>query len=126
MVSTLPKPEIVRCYFDDGCDLPLPAMCLSWPSKDGGSTEEIWELPEGIRLIGPAPERFGVSIRRQNADAYAVQLLWDRTYLQWPTLSRRQLLTGSLATLLEAIGTDLWYLLDQPIEATNSEPLRAA
>jgi hypothetical protein len=76
--------------------------------------------------MGQAPERFGVSIQRQGADDYAVRLLWDRAYIQWPTLNREQLLTSSLTRLLDAMGTDLWYLLDQPIEAANAEPLRAA
>ena len=31
------------------------------------------------------------------------------------SLTRVQLLTSALAPLLGALGTDLWYLLDQPV-----------
>jgi hypothetical protein len=126
MVKTLPEPEVVRCYFDDGFDPRVPAMCLRWRPESFGQTDRLWELPEGLCLAGPAPERFGVNIQRQSADSYAVQLLWDRTRLIWPDLNRAQLLTSCLAPLLGALGTDLWYLLDQPIEAERGSTCRAA
>jgi hypothetical protein len=59
-------------------------------------------------------------------DGYSVRLLWDRTCLHWPTVTRRELMTSSLAPLLEAMSTDLWYLLDQPIDAETDVPLEAA
>lgn len=113
MVQALPTPEVVRCYFDDAFDPHLPAMHLRWGQT--GRPERLWELPEGVCLVGPAPQRFGVNIQRQGPDSYSVRLLWDRTCLNWLSLTRVQLLTSALAPLLGALGTDLWYLLDQPV-----------
>jgi hypothetical protein len=124
MVQALVAPEVVRCYFDDGFEPHLPAMCLRWPPDDRTPNERVWTLPEGVRLVGPAPQRFGVSIQRRAADTYAVRLLWERTCFNWPAVSRAQLLNTSLELLLGALGTDLWYLLDQPLE--DGFPCRAA
>jgi hypothetical protein len=126
MGRILCQPEIVRCYFDEVFDARVPAMCLRWKSETHESAEQTWELPEGIRLVGPAPQRFGVSFRRHGTDGYAVRLLWDRTCMYWPTLTRRALMASSLVPLLEAVGADLWYLLDQPIAAESNVPLSAA
>ena len=123
MVQALPTPEVVRCYFDEAFDPHLPAMHLRWGQT--GRPERLWELPEGVCLVGPAPQRFGVSIRRQSSDAYAVRLLWDGTCLNWLSLTRVQLLTSSLAPLLGALGTDLWYLLDQPVTGPGQPPTPA-
>ena len=125
MVKTLQSPEVVRCYFDDGFAPRLPAMCLRWDAEAQGR-ERLWELPEGVTLVGPPPERFGVSIRRRGEDSYSVRLLWDRTYLTWGDLPRAQILTSALAPLLGAMGTDLWYLLDQPVTAEFNLPCDAA
>jgi hypothetical protein len=125
MVKTLQPPEVVRCYFDDGFAPRLPAMCLRWDAGGAMGGDRLWDLPEGVTLVGPPPERFGVSIRRCGEDSYSVRLLWDRTYLTWGDLPRAQLLTSALAPLLGAMGTDLWYLLDQPVKP-EAEPLRAA
>jgi len=111
MAQVLPEPEVLRCYFEDTFDPHLPAMSLRW---SGGRREQLWELPEGVTLVGPAPEQFGVSVQRLESDAYCVRLLWDRTCFVWQSLSRNQLLTSAIAPLLRAIGTDPWYLLDQP------------
>jgi hypothetical protein len=123
MAQTLPAPEVVRCFFDESFDPHLPAMSLRWDPGYAGPLERLWDLPEGIAIVGPPPRRFGFSVRRLEADAYAVRLLWDQTQLSWPTLARVQLLTSALAPLLAALGTDLWYLLDQPIP--SGPPLRA-
>jgi hypothetical protein len=125
MVRTLPPPEVVRCYFDDGFAPRLPAMCLRWDMELLGG-ERLWELPEGVTLVGPPPERFGVSIRRRGENSYSVRLLWDRTCLNWDDLPRAQLLTSSLAALLGAMGTDLWYVLDQPVRSASVQRDRAA
>ena len=114
MPHALPAPEVLHCYFDESFDPHLPAMCLRWQPEDTPPGRR-WELPEGVCLFGPAPRRFGVSIQRQDHDAYSVRLLWDRTCLNWLSLSRAQLLTSSLAPLLHALGTALWYLLEQPV-----------
>jgi hypothetical protein len=120
MPETLPPPEVLRCYFDDGFSPRLPAMCLRWNTAARGR-ERLWELPEGLALVGPPPQRFGISIRRRGEDSYGVRLLWDRTCLTWDDLPRVQLLTSSLAALLGALGTDLWYLLDQPVRAAGRD-----
>jgi hypothetical protein len=111
MAQALSPPAVLRCYFDESFDPHLPAMCLRWA---GPQPDRLWELPEGVALVGPPPQRFGVSIRRDGEDAYAVRLLWDRTCLTWRALSRVQLLACALVPVLAALGTDLWYLLDQP------------
>ena len=56
-------------------------MQLHWP--DGPRGEFRWALPLGEEITGPAPTRFGLRVRRQDEDAYAVTLLWDSTYRQW-------------------------------------------
>jgi hypothetical protein len=114
MVHALPVPEVLRCYFDEGFDPHLPAMCLRWPGQEAGN--QVWSLPEGVSLTGPAPCHFGVSIQRLAADGYAVRLLWEHTCLLWRSLTRRQLLDCALGPILTALGTDLLYLLDQPID----------
>jgi hypothetical protein len=55
-----------------------------------------------------------------------VRLLWDGSCFVWQSVKRVQLLTSALAAMLGAIGTDLWYLLDQPVHAEPCTPCRAA
>src|SRR5438105_1571026 len=119
-MTTLPAPEVVRSYFDDAFDPHLPAVSLSWR---GGPPERVWELPEGVSLVGPAPRRFGFRARPRRDGSYEVRLLWDRTCFSWPSLSRVQLLGSSLAPLLAALGNDLWCLLDR---SDGPATLRAA
>src|SRR5688572_20194857 len=88
---TLPSPQVTGCYFDVGFVPPLAAMQLAWPS----AASQTWTLPNGELLQGPPPVRFGLLIRRQAEDAYAVTLLWDTTYRQWFSLRRRELLGSS-------------------------------
>jgi hypothetical protein len=126
MTQTLPVPEVVRCYFDESFEPHLPAMCLRWQQEEHDGTEAVWELPEGMRVTGPPPRHFGVLIQRQALDSYFVRLLWDRTCLTWHDLTREQLLHCDLDPLLAALGTDLWYLLDQPLPDPDGEPPSAA
>src|SRR5262245_34346190 len=91
---TLPAPQVAACYFDVGFVPPLAAMQLVWPQTIPPQTG--WLLPNGETLPGgPPPIRFGLRIRRQAEDAYAVTLLWDSTYRQWYSLRRRELLGSS-------------------------------
>jgi hypothetical protein len=122
----MPTPEVIRCYFDDRFDPPLPAMCLHWPAEISTNLNQGWNLPAGICLTGPPPEQFGISIRREGEDAYIVRLLWNRTCLTWHYLTRAELLASSLLPLLEALGTDLWFLLDQPSTGISEPPNWAA
>lgn len=123
MVQTLLKPEVLRCYFDDGFHPRLPAMCLRW---ENAARERLWELPDNVCLAGSPPERFGISIHRRTADTYTVRLLWNHTGLSWPALTRAELLGSALTPLLAAMGTDLWHMLDQPVSSETGLPRKAA
>lgn len=125
MTQTLPAPEVVRCYFDTTFDPHLPAMCLRW-EDDANAEDFVWELPEGVRLAGPPPRQFGIRVQRQSLDSYSVRLLWERTCLTWLDVTRSQLLNSDLDGLLAALGTDLWYLLDQPLPQSERTTPRAA
>ncbi|MGH7170724.1 MAG: hypothetical protein ACRELF_14875 [Gemmataceae bacterium] len=126
MTQTFAAPEVVRCYFDSSFEPNLPAMCLRWEADDEDRDEHIWELPEGLRFNGPPPRRFGIRVQRQALDSYSVHLLWDRTCLTWLDMTRGELLQSDLDALLAALGTDLWYLLDQPLPHGERTPPRAA
>jgi hypothetical protein len=118
---TLAAPQIVASYFDIGFVPPLAAMQLAWPCRDTG----LWTLPSGESLTGPPPARFGLCVRRQAEDAYAVTLVWDSTYRQWFSLRRRELINSSLREILAALGTPLEYVLDQPVGPPD-RPLTSA
>lgn len=122
----LPKPEILESCWEDSDAPPLTALRLQWDPNMLGAAERVWRLPERIVLTGPAPERFGVTIIREDIDAYAVRLLWNDIRFDWTALTRMQLLTTSLVPIMRALGQDLWTLLNQPIHAVISHPRRAA
>jgi len=123
-MPVLKAPEVLRSYLDEEFDPHVPALRLRWgPASE--RDERIWELPEGVSIIGPPPERFGFHVERWADDGYSVRMLWNRTLLSWSALNRVQLLTSSLAPLLRALGSDLWQLLGQPIQA-SSLPLQTA
>ena len=115
----LPKPQVERCFFENSFDTPLPAMELCWDPDGPGVAERTWYLPGSVQVKGPAPERFGITINRLGADSYRVRVLWNRLCLCWEDLTRVQIMTSSLAIVLNALGTDLWYLLSQPIEESG-------
>ena len=130
-MNSLPAPRVVACYFDIGFVPPLAAMQLVWPphglpaNENGTRPEPRWTLPSGEVLGGPPPARFGLHVRRQADDAYAVILLWDSTYRQWFSLRRSELQGSSLGLVLAALGTPLEYLLDQPTRPPD-RPLTSA
>jgi hypothetical protein len=111
----LPKPEVKRCFWVR-TDPPLPAMELVWDADDGGACEHFWHLPDCVTMKGPPPTSFGITIHRLHNDRYRVRVLWNRVCLSWEDLTRVQIMTSSLAPILKALGTDLWYLLNQPVE----------
>jgi hypothetical protein len=125
-MDSLPAPTVVRCYIDTQFQPPLPAMRLRWDPNVPGSAERLWYLPEDVSVTGAAPENFGFTIHRRGEDSYAVRVLWNRTSFSWAALTRVQLLTSALTPLLRAMGTDLWYLLDQPVSAEATLPRQSA
>ena|ERR1700722_3871455 len=112
----LPKPDVARCFFERSFEPPLPAMQLHWHPDGPGVAERTWYLPDSVLLKGPAPQRFGITIHRQGRDSYQVRVLWNRLCLSWEELTRVQIMSSSLAIVLNALGTDLWYLLSQPVD----------
>lgn len=124
MPQPLPTVEVVRTAIDEVFDPHCPVMALRW-ADHGSADVRLWELPEGMAVLGPPPARFGLSLRRHAADGYAVRVQWERTHLSWPAASRTDLLGSSLAPLLTALGLDLWSLLEQPIPGARPRP-RAA
>ena len=120
----LPRPEVERCFFENSFEPPLPAMQLHWDPDGPGVAERVWHMPDSVLLKGPAPHRFGITIHRQAKNSYQVRVLWNRLSLRWDDLTRAQIMASSLAVILNALGTDLWYLLTQPIE--QESPLQAA
>ena len=91
-----------------------------------GVAERTWYLPDSVNLKGPAPNRFGITINRYARDTYRVRVLWNRLCLTWDELSRVQIMTSLLAPILNALGTDLWYLLNQPVEESTTAVLQYA
>jgi hypothetical protein len=126
MVQVLPAPEVLRCYFDEDFEPHLPAMRLRWGSTEKPASDQLWRMPEGVSLHCPPPGCFGISIERLASDAYSVRLLWDRTCLIWLSLSQGQMMESDLSSLLAALGTSLWDLLDQPITPQPTTFPRAA
>jgi hypothetical protein len=115
-MSSLPKPEVVRCYHDSAFQPPMPAMILRWDADAPGLAERLWHLPNSLTVKGAAPTRFGITIQRQGPNAFRIRCLWNELGLQWTNLSRNQIMASSLAQVLAALGTELWYLLEQPLE----------
>ena len=116
MHMNLPKPEIVRCYFDKGTDSSVSAMELRWDDDTPTVVENVWHLPDGVVVKGAAPKRFGVTVRRTGRDAYNVRVLWNNLSLVWDDLTARHILASSLCIVLRSLNTDVADLLEQPIE----------
>ncbi len=116
MTHSLPAPAVMSRYLDDGATPALPANALDWGSA--GRQERLWELPEGVNLVGPPPSRFACKVERVADDLFSVHLMWDRTRMTWPGLRRVQVLTSALVPLLKAIGVDPATLLDQPVRGS--------
>src|SRR5271155_4011490 len=106
MVRTLPTAQVIRKYIDESFDAHAPILVLRWQDASGPG-ERLWELPEGMCVVGTPPRRLGVRIRRLAEDRYQVRLLWENTQLNWPGLPRVELLASCLSPLLAALGMDL-------------------
>jgi hypothetical protein len=114
-MTLLPKPEVVRCYFDESSEPHLPAMELAWDADTPGLRDSVWRLPDNLNLRGGPPNRFGVTVERRGPNVYRLRVLWNQMSLDFERLTRQQILASSLSPLLAALGTDVVYLLDQPI-----------
>lgn len=124
MPAPLPSVDVVRKYVEDSFDVQTPVFALRW-AVSGPASERLWELPEGLSILGTPPNTFGLYVRRHAADGYAVRIVWDRAQLSWASVTRVQLLGSCLAPLLKALKLDLWSMLEQPIP-TGRPRLRAA
>jgi hypothetical protein len=124
MARTLPAAEVVRKYIDESFDAQAQILVLRWDDVPG-NTERLWELPEGLCVVGNAPTRLGYRIRRHGEDSFAVRLLWGNTQLSWPALSKMELLASCLSPVLGCLGIDLWSLLEQPMESRRGARLAA-
>lgn len=114
-MQSMPRPDVVRCFTEETFEPHLPAMELRWDPDAPGVAERVWYLPENVCLKGPAPRHFGVCLTRHGPNAYRLRVLWNGLCLSWERLSRTQIMASSLSVILEALGTDIWYLLSQPI-----------
>ena len=121
----IPDPEVVGCFFADAFDPPLSGMEIAWDFEAPLLGDRVWHLPGGVRLQGPAPSRFGITVVRNGDDAYQLRMLWNGLCLSWERLTRVQIMASSLAPLLGALGTDLWRLLMQPVVSVPTPALVA-
>lgn len=117
-------PEIIRCEtISLGSDEPfrheLGVLHLKWNGRHRIRDSQIWTLPLGSTIDGPAPDCFGIRILRIAGDQYSLHLIWNRTGFAWSDLTRDEICRTSLRDILDSLGTDLNSLLDQPV----SEPL---
>lgn len=121
----LPEPDLVSCLVIDAVQPHMLAMRLRWPD-DESTQPQIWDLPEGIQQFGPAPECFGIVLRRTEFNAYDLRLWWDGTYHTWTGLTRGAVESTCLYRLLSTLGSDLGFMLDQPILPDLVPTARAA
>jgi hypothetical protein len=124
-MRTLPEPEVLGCYFDDGFSPHLAAMRLRWPASVAQTDGLAWSLP-GSLCLPRLPNVFGLRIQRWDVDAYATCLLWGTTRACWPALTRTELLGCALKPVLAALGSDLRYYLDQQVERDITRFLEAS
>ena len=120
MSQSLPTPTVLARSIDNSTGLPLSVFELRW--EEPAHTERLWDLPEGLCVVGPPPARFGVKIERTGPDSYSVRLLWERTALAWEGLGRVPLLTSALSPVLAALGCDFRSVLDQPVRERPRNP----
>jgi hypothetical protein len=113
--ETVAEPRVGACYFEEVFQPRLAAMRLEWPDPFVAQEQQSWKLPDGVTLGGPAPAGFGIHLLRFGPDCYALHLVWNQLHLAWKALTRDQLLQSCLGALLASLGTDLQYLLDQPV-----------
>jgi hypothetical protein len=109
----LPRPTVLETVFDSRLTPPLRVSTLRWNPDAPGVAERTWHLPMHVSVKSPAPERFGIDVQATGTARYRVRLVWDDLHLCWDNLHAHEVMTGSLAQLLRALGQDLWRLLEQ-------------
>ena len=124
--AAMAEPRIVRCLFDHSLEPHLVALELDWQGTPWAAGQRTWTLPGGWQYVGGPPRRFAIDVVRLAANSYRVRLVWNQVQVQWSQLERHQILHTSLSEVLAALGTDLAYLLDQPIPEQVPAALRAA
>jgi hypothetical protein len=112
------EPRVTGFCYDEVFLPRVASMNLDWPDQQLSLEQITWNLPRGINILGPAPSRFGIQIVRLDTDSYTVRLVWNEMQCGWPCLTRAELLQSSLLVLLKVLGTNLEYLLDQPVQET--------
>jgi hypothetical protein len=117
--TDLPAPDVVSCRFDGGFAPALAVLCLEWPTL----AVRPWRLPGGWAATAPPPTRFGVRVLRARPDDYSVCVVWDEFALRIASTTARELRDSSLSGLLAALGSDLEYILAQPVEEGESPRL---
>src|SRR4051794_33129943 len=96
-MTSLPRPEVVRCYHATAFHPHLPAMELRWDTDTPGLAEHVWHLPASVTLKGPAPAHFGITIHRLGPNSFRVRCLWSDLALHWERLTGSQIMASSLA-----------------------------
>lgn len=108
--------EQVPFYADQNSCPRLAAMSLEWTGRtDEVNNDKTWAMPLGAVLVGPMPKRFGIQLLRMAEDSYLLNLVWDRTAMAWTGLKRDEIRACCLGDLLLDLGSDLDYMLEQPV-----------
>src|SRR5438105_14735500 len=88
--ESVSEARVVGCYFEQVLQPRLAAMGIEWPDQHVANEERCWNLPDGVRLDGPAPASFGIHLLRFSVDCYALHLVWNQVHLAWKALTRNQ------------------------------------
>jgi hypothetical protein len=121
----LSEPDLVSCLVIEEVQPHMLAMRLHWPDDDT-TGPQIWDLPGNVQQFGPAPDVFGIVLHRMAFDGFDLRLWWDGTHFSWPHLSRRTIEDSCLGRLLSALGSDLGFMLDQPVRGEPQPVEKAA
>lgn len=115
-MRALPRAVVTRHYMDDGFRPSLPAICVDWLHGGIDFTEQVWLLPRGVKLLGPAPVRFGIRLKAVSDDSLDVQLVWNNVHLRWSALTAAELTGCALSSLMKAMGIPLTELVAQELQ----------
>ena len=121
----LSEPDLVSCLVIEDVVPHMLAMRLQWPD-DESTGPQIWDLPGNLQQFGPAPDCFGIMLHRTAFDGYDLRLWWDGVHFSWPHLPRRVIEESCLGRLLTSLGSDLSFMLDQPVRGETQPAAKAA